>query len=312
MTMRFNRKSLLVAALVGTMVAVPALAQQATSSYPPACEASKVTRSDVDRAHTVFLSGKQFLEESNYDKAISYFKDAYSIDCSIHAILPIIATAYERKGDKAEAVRALEEYQRRAPTAPDHDVIDRRIRNLKDQLSHEQAAAATTPPPTATGTPTAGPTSTGAATAEPTATAVASAPTGTSAAEQPSGAGGHSVAPWVLVGVGGAAVVAGVVVYSVGAGDVSAALGPCPTRMCSMSQQDTINQGNNGRSLETVGGVVIGAGVAVAAAGLVWHFLENPGPSHAASVAPLGVGAKPMVAPVVAPGYAGVSFGAEY
>src|SRR5215469_7767795 len=123
--MQSIRKPLLALAFLACVVAGPALAQQ-TSGYPPPCDASKVTKGDVDRAHTVFLSGKQFLEESNYDKAISYFKDAYSIDCSLHALLPIIATAYERKGDKAEAVRALEEYTKRAPNAPDHEVIERR------------------------------------------------------------------------------------------------------------------------------------------------------------------------------------------
>src|SRR5258708_32176622 len=149
--MRSTCKPLLIVAFVGTVVAIPALAQQSSSDYPTPCESSKVSKGDVERAHTVFLSGKQFLEESNYDKAISYFKDAYSIDCSVHAILPIIAAAYERKGDRAEAVRALEEYLRRAPSAPDHEGIDRRIRNLKDQLARAQpppaASSATAPTP---------------------------------------------------------------------------------------------------------------------------------------------------------------------
>jgi len=134
--MQPSRKPLLALGLLGLLglpaVAVPALAQT-SSGYPAACEASKVSKGDVERAHTVFLSGKGFLDESNYDKAISYFKDAYSIDCSVHAILPIIATAYERKGDRASAVQALQEYQKRVPAAPDHDVIDRRIKNLQDQ-----------------------------------------------------------------------------------------------------------------------------------------------------------------------------------
>src|SRR5450432_1139045 len=136
---RSIRKPLLAAALVGILVAVPALAQQ-PASYPPPCDALKVSKGDVDRAHTVFLSGKQFLDESNYDKAISYFNDAYSIDCSVHAILPIIATAYERKGDRNEAVRALEEYLRRVPASPDRERIERRIKNLSDQLAQEKPA----------------------------------------------------------------------------------------------------------------------------------------------------------------------------
>src|SRR4029077_19300017 len=128
----------------------PAIAQQSgPSAYPAACDASKVTKSDVDRAHTVFLSGKQYLDESNYDKAISYFKDAYSIDCSVHAILPIIATAYERKGDKAAAVVALQEYLKRVPNAPDRESLERRIKNLQDQIPREAASASATSTPAA-------------------------------------------------------------------------------------------------------------------------------------------------------------------
>ena len=138
--MRSTRKPLLFLLLVGMVVAVPALAQS-PSTYPAACDASKVSKTDVERAHTVFISGKGFLDEANYDKAISYFKDAYSIDCSVHGILPIIATAYERKGDKAEAIHALEEYLQRVPNAPDHEVIEHRIRNLKDQLAQEKPSA---------------------------------------------------------------------------------------------------------------------------------------------------------------------------
>src|SRR5580704_13339628 len=138
--LRSIRQPLLAVALAGPVIAGPAPAQQ-PASYPPPCDASKVSRGDVDRAHTVFLSGKQFLDESNYDKAVSYFNDAYSIDCSVHAILPIIATAYERKGDKGEAVRALEEYLRRAPNAPDREHVERRIKNLNDQLAHEAPPA---------------------------------------------------------------------------------------------------------------------------------------------------------------------------
>src|SRR5271163_4894917 len=125
--MRSPRKLVLVA-LAGLAFAVPALAQGPVA-YGPACEASKVSKADVERAHTVFLSGRGFLDEANYDKAISYFKDAYSIDCSVHAILPIIATAYERKGDKASAITALQEYLKRVPNAPDREVVERRIKN---------------------------------------------------------------------------------------------------------------------------------------------------------------------------------------
>jgi hypothetical protein len=302
--MRFSRKPLVVLAVVGTVIALPALAQLPASPYPPGCEGSKVSKSDVERAHTVFLSGKQFLEESNYEKAISYFKDAYSIDCSIHAILPIIATAYERKGDKGEAVRALEEYQRRAPSAPDHEVIERRIRNLKDQLARDQPAPATaTAAPTAV--PLAAPSASAAAaptvTAEPTPTAVATSSNGS---EAPAPTGGHSVAPWVAVGVGGALVIAGVAMYAAGAGDVSTASGECgPTRMCSSASAAAL--GNKGRSLETLGVVSGTVGLASVVAGIVAHFVEKTG-------GPPGTSTGTQVSPVVAPGYAGLALGGAF
>jgi tetratricopeptide (TPR) repeat protein len=298
--MRSSRKPLLALAFVGTLIALPALAQQSATSYPAACEASKVSKSDVERAHTVFLSGKQYLEESNYDKAISYFKDAYSIDCSIHAILPIIATAYERKGDRAEAVHALEEYQRRAPNASDHEIIERRIRNLKDQIARDQPAA---PTATATAAPTATATAIPTATPEPTSTAT-SAPTSSSVGETPPpSGGGPGVAPWVVVGIGGAAVVGGVVMYAVGAGDVSSAASACgAARKCTSAS--AASQGNSGRTLENGGAVVGSIGVAAVALGLVWHFVAKPSSAPAAATT--------LVTPVVAPGYGGLALGGAF
>jgi hypothetical protein len=293
-------RHLLFAAFAVSVVAVPALGQESGSSgYPAPCPASQVSKADVDRAHTVFLSGKGFLDESNYDKAISYFKDAYSIDCSVHAILPIIATAYERKGDKPSAVSALQEYLKRVPNAPDHEVVERRIKNLQDQIAQEKATATAAPmastPPTASTAPTASPT----ATTPPTATTATAEPTST---VPPPTEGGHTAGPWVLVGVGGAAVVASAVLFAVGAGDISTAEKTCPVHnQC--NDPNAQSTGNTGRTLETVGVVVGPVGVAAVAGGLIWHFRENPG-------APSTTGA--TVTPVVAPGYAGLGLGGRF
>jgi hypothetical protein len=298
--MRSTRQPVLFLLLVSMVAAVPALAQS-PSGYPVACEASTVSKTDVERAHTVFLSGKGFLDEANYDKAISYFKDAYSIDCSVHGILPIIATAYERKGDKAEAIHALEEYLQRVPGASDHDVIEHRIRNLKDQLAQERpSASAMVPLPSSTAaTPSAGPSAT-----PPTAGETVSAPTDSSSVPGPPVEGGHSVAPWIVVGVGGAALVTGAVLLAVGSGDVSSANKSCPNhQQCAASVAD---QGNRGRGLETDGVVVGIAGVAAVAGGLVWHFVDA---KHRASAAG---NRGPRVSPVVTPSFAGVSLGGSF
>jgi hypothetical protein len=292
-TMRSTRQPLVVLAFIGTVIAVPALAQQ-PASYPPACDAAKVSKTDVERAHTVFLSGKQFLDESNYDKAVSYFNDAYSIDCSVHGILPIIATAYERKGDKAEAVRALEEYLRRAPNAPDREHVERRIKNLNDQLANGQpsaaAAVATTPP--AASMASAVPAASSSPEPEPTGGPSAN----TLGSGGPVVAPSHSAPPWIIVGIGGAATIAGGVLLAVGASDISSASAACGGRK-NCPTQGVASNGNTGITLETVGitsGVV---GLAAVASGLIWHFAERPDSAPAAAT---------FVSPVVAPGYAGV------
>jgi len=301
--MRYTRKPLLFLILVGMAAAVPALAQP-PSTYPPSCDASKVSKIDVERAHTVFLSGKGFLDESNYDKAISYFKDAYSIDCSVHGILPIIATAYERKGDKAEAIHALGEYILRVPNTPDREVIERRIRNLREQLAQERptATGVTTAP---TGTTTAVPAGTTTAPTGDTGTAATTTPpTSSTGSLPPSPAGERSVAPWALVGVGGALVVTGAVLLVVGSGKVSSANSACPSH--SGCDQSVAAEGNTGRTMETIG--IIGgiAGIVGVGAGLVWHFTEA-GPAQTAST-----GHGTYVTPVVTPGFAGMSLGGSF
>ena len=301
--MRSTRKPLLLLVLVGMAFAIPALAQS-PSTYPAACDASKVSKTDVERAHTVFLSGRGFLDESNYDKAISYFKDAYSIDCSVHGILPIIATAYERKGDKAEAIHALGEYILRVPTSPDREIIERRIRNLRDQLAQERpTATAVVTAPTAASTPGTPGTAT-APTGEPTSGATVTVPTGSGGVLPPPSAGGHSTTPWIVVGVGGAALVAGVVMLAVGSGDVSNANTTCPSH--SGCAQTVADQGNTGRLLETVGIIAGIAGIVGIGGGLVWHFTEPP-PAQVASTR-----RDTYVRPVVAPGFAGMSLGGSF
>lgn len=297
--MRIRRKTLYLALVLGAFAAVPAIAQETASPYPPACDASKVSKADVERAHTVFLSGKQFLEESNYDKAISYFKDAYSIDCSIHAILPIIAAAYERKGDKGEAVRALQEYQRRAPNAPDHEIIERRIGNLKDQLAREQPApTASAPAPVASASVVASATppapSTSSASSSPPA-----APTAPPSAPASSPEGGPGPAPWIVAGIGGASVVAGVVTLVVGSGEVSSAASTCPGHMCPVGDSTDVSKGNDGRTLESVGVVLMSVGGAAVVGGLLWHFLGAPASSSTSSAV--------RVTPVVAPSSGGAA-----
>jgi tetratricopeptide (TPR) repeat protein len=243
---------------IAGLTVAPRLLAQPADPYPAACEPSTVSRSEAARAHTVFLSGKQYLDESSYDKAIQYFRDAYAIDCTVHGILRAIASAYERKGDKIAAVEALELYLRRAPTAADRDVVERRIKNLREQIDREG------PQPTPAGPSPPAPPPEPAPTIEPPTVAP---PPMAKPAQAP------SLAPWIVGAVGGGTAVVGGVLAILGATDVSNASSKCSARVHCAA--DVADQGNRGRTLEQAAAVVLPSGVAVLATGILWRLLEG-------------------------------------
>jgi tetratricopeptide (TPR) repeat protein len=277
-----SRNSVLLGALMATALAVPALAQQSGATKYADCPANFTpTQGEQDAARAAWILGKDADAVADYAKAIDYYKDAYKRDCTKHVLLSFIAKAYELKGDKAEAVNALETYLVRAPKADDVDQVKKHIENLKAQM-------ATQPTTTATTTETA---------ATPTATVTAtSAPTGTETAPV-TGERSHTAGPWVVFGIGAGAAIAGAVVTGVGGVKVADTFSECPDLNCPKSytkaQLDAVNSRNaSGRTLENVGvGVLIGGG-ALMIAGLVWHFVEPTGP-------------KTTVTPVVGLGYGG-------
>jgi hypothetical protein len=88
----------------------------------------------------------------------------------------------------------------------------------------------------------------------------------------------------------------------VGGGDVSTAEKTCPVHN-NCNDPNAQSTGNTGRTLETVGVVSMAVGAAAAVGGLVWHFMEPTGSSSTTGA---------TVAPVVAPGYAGVGLGGRF
>jgi hypothetical protein len=303
--MRLSLRPVLLVALLGTAAAVPAFAQSgasdsAVSTYA-ACT-TKPSQGDTDAAHGAYVAGKGSFDEADYTTAINYFKDAYRRDCTKSELLEIIARAYELKGDRREAVHALETYVERAPTAADVDVQKRHIANLKREIA-EQAAASSSA--SASASASAAPSASASASAAPSATASA-APTTEPPPASPQG--GHTLPPWIVVGVGGAALITGGVLYLVGSGNVSSAENNCPAPShtgpnCTASDASS---GNSGRTLESVGVVAGSVGLAAVAGGLIWHFIE---PTSSATATQTG---KPLVLPQVGPGYAGVGVGGRF
>jgi hypothetical protein len=292
--MSVSPKTLLLASSLAAIFAVPcfvgvgdAEAQGSTLTPYPACTV-KPTPQDSEAAHSAYLLGKRFFEESDYGSASHNFIDAFKLDCTKPELLLNIARANELLGNRAEAVHALETYlQRGQGLGPDDKTqLQRRIDNLKAAIAAQVAATAPVPtvaPPLPSGTVAPAPT---------TAPPIAPLP-------PPAEDRGHTVTPWIVVGVGGAAAVAGGVMYLIGAGDISSAKSSCPNP-ASCSDKSAVSKGNTGDTLEPAGSVTFFVGLGAVAGGLLWHFLEPTGAETPSAN-------KTSFTPVVGPGYSGAS-----
>jgi hypothetical protein len=120
--------------------------------------------------------------------------------------------------------------------------------------------------------------------------------------------GGHTILPWVVVGVGAATVIAGLVVLLTA---------PSLPEGCAMASKTCAKipgedaatfakrQETAGRSeaQPTEGLIVGGIGLAVLGGGLLWHFLEPTGPERSGSL---------RVTPWAGPGSTGASLGGTF
>ena len=122
---------------------------------------------------------------------------------------------------------------------------------------------------------------------------------------------GHTVFPWIVVGLGVATIGAGVVVILTSPSlpdGCSQSTKTCTRAAGEDASSFAKRQEEAGRSeSQPTEGLVIGAiGLGVAGAGLLWHFLEPTGPERTRT------GAAVRFTPWAAPGSAGGSFGASF
>jgi tetratricopeptide (TPR) repeat protein len=310
MRSRKHAVGLFVLLAIGT--AVPALAQPAATSVYPECPANRVLSPDEsEAAHAKYVAGRVDYDEGNYDSAITRFKEAYAKDCSKHEVLVIISRAYEQKGDRVEAINALQTFLNRVPkNYTDRDTYERRLRKLKEDLAAHPQTSSTAAPPT-----------NGTATAPPTSTAPPPPP--------PAGGEtrGHTVYPWLVVGGGVVLIITGAIIAATAPAtpdNCDKAKEKCsvpvdPKTGVPVAPQCTGSNGPNcydldadqqkagtAKSQPIIGYGFIAGGALAIGAGLVWFFLEPTGPST--SSAKNG----PVVTPSVGKGYAGFTFGTSF
>ncbi|WP_234023662.1 tetratricopeptide repeat protein [Sorangium cellulosum] len=250
----------------------------------PECNRT-ATAADLEGAKGAHKAATQFYERADYDRAIQYWKDAYQLDCSAHGVLINIANAYEKKGDRAEAVTALETYLARTPDASEAQTFRDKIQNLKNSIrpaptpTASESASAPVPPPLL-----------------PTASAVPSRTVEAPPPEPP-----YGYAPWAVTGAGAVTLLVGGILTTSGFADIAEAEERCPSRKDCTA--DVADQGNQGRTRATIGGVLVGLGAAGVASGLIWQLgFNHPQPPSSA----LGSGPALRLIPVAGPGVAGV------
>jgi tetratricopeptide (TPR) repeat protein len=260
---------------------VPTLAAQAAPSpvvYKP-CD-KKPSAEDTEAARALFLAGKTSYNEADYPKAIQYWKDAFERDCTALLLLQNLANAYEKAGDIQASITTLETFLARDPQSSDAATIQKRIENMKK--AQAAATATTTAPPAAS---SAAPVSSAPPAPTPTTT------------EAPAG---RPITPLIVAGAGGAFALVGALVYLGGQGKLSDAEKLCPDRK-NCTNDEAVSKGNSGRSQVLAGGILAGVGVAGVAGGLAWYFLSKP-----------EGGTARVVAPALAPGYAGFSLSGRF
>lgn len=237
-------------------------------------------------ARAVFNAGEVAYSEGRYDAALEYFNRAYEL--SHRALLLYnIGSAAEHLRRDAEALAAFERYLAETPEdAPNRVAVAARIEFLR-------RAASTSATPTETDGSETGDTTSDAAADTETDTgddaSAAAPPADEGAAASPPADGGPGVAPWIVLGIGGAVAIAGAVLVGVGFGDAATVSGAADGTMWS-----TVSGAyDRAPMLEGVGFALLGVGVAAAVAGVIWGVAGSGGQSQAsvsAWVTPDGAG----------------------
>lgn len=232
----------------------PAFADDA-AAFPPCT--TKASAADIEGAKGAHRAATQFFERGEYDRAITYWNDAFKFDCSKAVLLLNLASAYEKKGQREPAVSALKTYLERSPNAPDAAVIQERVKNLEAAIEAEKVV---TPPPVEEPPPP-------VEEPEPP-------PSSEVTMKRP-----YGVTPLVVAGVGGAFAIAGGVLIGVGYGDRASVAAACAGGQCVDSDGRTAVENasihNGARTKIIIGDVALGVGIAGLASGLVWQFVFN-------------------------------------
>ncbi len=209
--------------------------------------AAQGSSADTD-ARAAFEEGRVAYDAGEYDAAVRAFRRAYLLSPR-YRLLYNIAQAELRAGHDGLALEAFQGYLRQAP--PDDErrgEVEERVRVLQGMgvraATEEEVREAE----------------------EANREAEARAPRRWASAAASGAGGGADPAPWIVLGVGGAAAVAGAVLMGVAAGEAGRVTGaPDGARW-----EELEGAASGAEAMWAAGLVLLGVGGAAMVAGLVW------------------------------------------
>jgi tetratricopeptide (TPR) repeat protein len=104
--------------------------ESSSSSTPKAPPASDLTTYDPVTAEEDVEVGQFYVRKGDIDAAIGRFQDAIRLRSNFAKPRLLAAEAFEKKGDKVDAVKYYKEYLQVLPKAPDAKKIQARIERL--------------------------------------------------------------------------------------------------------------------------------------------------------------------------------------
>ncbi len=289
-------KPLRIASVGLAMVLATSVASAEDEPPPyPACT-KQTAEADTNAAKGAFAAGQAAYNEGDYERAITYWSDAYRRDCTAHALLRNLATAYELSGKRKHALLSLRTYLERQPDSPSSTQIKTKIQGLERRIAADAAAAqpGTEPPPVAEDP------------VDPRPPVVDDPP--------PDEGGSRPFYPLIVAGAGGVLTAAGAAMFFSNSADLDSLEKQgerefgCMGRNCPPGTPDGfLSQANDARKKTSIGGGLAIGGLAVLGGGLAWYFLQPKSGGDSAAVSK-----RPRVSAAVTPRFAGVSLSGNF
>lgn len=201
-----------------------------------------------------YLMALEAYRAGHFADAVREFQEAHQLAPQHHQLLFNLFLAQRDAGQTADAVASLRAYLEAVPDAENAELLRARLATMEAQVAAEQerASTMTEPPPPDTTTTT---------------TTTPPPPVAPPAHHDP------SAAPWVLVGVGGAAAIAAIITGVLTASTYASIDSSCPGGTCPAGY-DLEGQRSTGTTLALTTDVLGAVGGVAMAVGIVWGIVD--------------------------------------